>query len=366
MNQINKKFEESEIFFTWYEKKNRDLPWRKTKDPYLIWISEVILQQTRVVQGMEYYLKFVRRFPNVQSLAEAPQETVLKYWQGLGYYSRARNLHEAAKDIQSRFHGEFPRRYEDILSLKGVGEYTAAAIASFAWNQPYPVLDGNVFRVLGRLYAIRTPVDTGAGKKQYAELAHLLMNPEKAGLHNQAIMEFGALQCVPQHPNCGQCPFIDKCMGYATGNPQQFPVKQHKTKTRNRYFHYFYIIYKGYTYLHRRTGNDIWEGLFELPLIETEQAMDFAGLQETDAFKQLFDETGELSLSLVKNGIRHVLSHQVLHTTFYRAEIRKENAGLKKFLKTEKNALERYPVPQLIHKYLPEISKNIVSPDLFF
>ncbi|MDR2764055.1 MAG: A/G-specific adenine glycosylase [Tannerella sp.] len=356
MSQACEKKQESEFFLAWYEKNKRDLPWRQTKNPYLIWISEIILQQTRVVQGMEYYLRFVRQFPDVKSLAEATQETVLKYWQGLGYYSRARNLHEAAKDIQTRFHGTFPQRYEDILSLKGIGEYTAAAIASFAWNQPYPVVDGNVFRVLGRLYAIQTPIDTGEGKKQYTELARLVMNPRLAGLHNQAVMEFGALQCVPQNPDCNQCPFVNRCMGYASGNPQQFPVKLHKTKTRDRYFHYIYIIHdKVYTYLYRRTQNDIWKGLFELPMIETERTMDFAELQETEAFKKLFNATGIPVLTIEKSGIKHVLSHQILHATFYRAEIQTENATLKKYLKIEKNTLDDYPVPKLIYNYLSEI-----------
>ncbi|MDR3267914.1 MAG: A/G-specific adenine glycosylase [Tannerella sp.] len=355
MNQTNKKFGESEIFFSWYEKNKRDLPWRNTKNPYRIWISEIILQQTRVVQGMEYYLRFLQRFPDVKSLAEATQEVVLKYWQGLGYYSRARNLHEAAQDIQTRFQGIFPQQYEDILSLKGIGEYTAAAIASFAWNQPYPVVDGNVFRVLGRLYAIQTPIDSGEGKKQYTELARLIMNPEMAGLHNQAVMEFGALQCVPSNPECNQCPFINQCMGYATGNPQLFPVKQHKTKTRDRYFHYFYVIYNEYTYLYCRTKNDIWKGLFELPLIETERSVDFAELKELPAFKKLFQDTGQPVLSVDESGIKHVLSHQILHVTFYKVEIQTENAALKKYLKLPEDSLDSYPVSALIHKYLSKV-----------
>ncbi|MDR0835009.1 MAG: A/G-specific adenine glycosylase, partial [Tannerella sp.] len=205
--------QENKLFIEWYEKNKRDLPWRGINDPYRIWISEIILQQTRVVQGMEYYLRFVRRFPDVASLASAEQEEVLKYWQGLGYYSRARNLHEAAKDIQTRFRGVFPQRYEDIRSLKGIGDYTAAAIASLTWNQPYPVVDGNVYRVLGRLFAIETPMDSGEGKKQYMELAHTLMDSQQAGIYNQAVMEFGALQCVPQNPDCNQCPFVGQCAG---------------------------------------------------------------------------------------------------------------------------------------------------------
>lgn len=251
-----KGLKESAVLINWYQKNKRDLPWRNTKDPYCIWISEIILQQTRVVQGYDYYQRFIQRFPDVATLASADQGEVLKYWQGLGYYSRARNLHEAAKDILSRFGGVFPQDYGSVLSLKGIGEYTAAAIVSFVWNQPYPVIDGNVFRVLSRLFALDTPVDTGPGKKQIAELAQTLMDPMYAGIHNQAIMEFGALQCIPQNPDCENCPFVNRCLGYASGDILQFPVKSNKIKTRNRYFNYFFITNEGDTYLHRRTGKD--------------------------------------------------------------------------------------------------------------
>jgi len=255
------------ILQEWYAVNKRDLPWRHTKDPYLIWVSEIILQQTRVAQGLDYYNRFVGRFPNIRSLAEAEQVEVLKYWQGLGYYSRARNLHETAIDICRRWNGIFPERYDDILALKGIGEYTAAAIASLAWNLPYPVVDGNVYRVLGRLFTIETPIDTGKGKKEYRELATLLMPPEQAGLHNQAMMEFGALQCIPQTPDCETCPLSGSCFGYASGNPQQYPVKQNKTKIRNRYLHYFIILHGTDTFIRRRSEKDIWEGLYEFPLL---------------------------------------------------------------------------------------------------
>jgi A/G-specific adenine glycosylase len=336
----------------WYRKNKRDLPWRNIKDPYCIWISEIILQQTRVVQGYGYYQRFIQRFPDVESLSSADQEEVLKYWQGLGYYSRARNLHEAAKVVMSDFNGAFPQDYKDILSLKGIGEYTAAAIVSFVWNQPYPVVDGNVFRVLSRLFAIDTPIDTGVGKKQIFELAQSLMDPKYAGLHNQAIMEFGALQCVPQNPNCGICPFVDRCLGYASGNVLQFPVKRNKTKIRNRYFNYFFITYGGNTYLQRRSGKDIWEGLFEFPLIETDGAENFEALKTTERFKALFDMTGQPVFSIEKAGVKHALSHQVLYVTFYRVEIQVENKTLTNYLRVPISSIDNYPVSQLIHSYL--------------
>jgi A/G-specific adenine glycosylase len=348
----DKTYTESKIIREWYQKNKRDLPWRHTKDPYLIWISEIILQQTRVAQGLDYYNRFVARFPDVQSLAEAEQQEVLKYWQGLGYYSRARNLHEAAKNVMAHYHGIFPDQYKDILTLKGIGEYTAAAIASFVWNQPYPVLDGNVYRVLGRLFALATPVDTGKGKKEYRELAGLLMPPEYAGAHNQAMMEFGALQCVPQHPDCRPCPLSDHCLGYASGDQQQYPVKQHKTKTRDRYLNYFFILYGSHTYLRRRTGKDIWEGLYELPLIETAVAMDFAALQEEKMFNGLFQETGKPLVTIMAKDVKHVLSHQILHATFYRVEIQQENTALENCLKIALSALHEYPFPKLISAFL--------------
>lgn len=343
---------ESEIFIEWYNLNKRDLPWRKTKDPYCIWISEIILQQTRVVQGYDYYQRFVKRFPGILQLALAKQEEVLKYWQGLGYYSRARNLHEAAKDIVDRFKGVFPDKYEDILSLKGIGEYTAAAIASFVWDQPYPVVDGNVYRVLSRLFAIETPIDTGAGKKQFAELAYLLMDPKRAGLYNQAIMEFGALQCVPQQPDCAACPFVGRCLGYASGNVQRFPVKQNKTKTRSRYFNYFHIVCGENTFLQRRKGKDIWEGLFEFPLIETDRAMTFEELQSTTAFQDLFETMDNPVFSIERSGVKHVLSHQVLYVTFYKLVIQSENDALKQFLRIPESVIDDYPVSRLVQAYL--------------
>lgn len=349
----------SRIVVEWYKENKRDLPWRHSTDPYVIWISEIILQQTRVVQGMDYFLRFRRRFPDVVSLAAASEDEVLKYWQGLGYYSRARNLHAAAREIVNRYGGVFPSAYKDVLALKGIGEYTAAAIVSFAWNQPYPVVDGNVFRFLSRLFSLDTPIDSGKGKKQFAELAGLLMNPAEAGLHNQAVMEFGALQCVPQNPDCTVCPLQNKCMAYAAGKADAYPVKQNKTKTRTRYFHYLYIICKGYTWLRRREGKDIWAGLYEFPLIETEGPMDFADLQQTAAFRNLLGEAGPLQISTELTGVKHVLSHQVLYASFYKVEIECGTPALPAYLSVPVEEIDNYAVPRLIHIYLEKLGGNL-------
>lgn len=339
----------------WYHNHKRDLPWRHTDDPYIIWISEIILQQTRVAQGTDYFLRFIKRFPDVPSLAGADEDEILKYWQGLGYYSRARNLHAAAKDIMARFNGRFPSSHAEILSLKGVGEYTAAAIASFSQNQPYAVVDGNVFRVLSRLFAIDTPINKGDGKKVFTELANKLMNKEKARLHNQAIMEFGALYCVPKNPDCLHCPLIYKCMAFEKREVQKYPVKIGKTKVRNRYFHYFHILYRNTTWLSRREGKDIWAGLYEFPLIETEKPMDFAELKQTGAFQKLFEGIDELSVSIEVPKEKHVLSHQILYATFYRITIGNTNENIESYTAVPVGEIEKYAVPRLIHVYLEKI-----------
>lgn len=359
MSQSENELVISRALVGWYGKYKRDLPWRETKDPYIIWISEIILQQTRVAQGLEYFLRFTGRFPDVASLASADEDEVLKYWQGLGYYSRARNLHAAAKCIIDKFGGVFPDTYQDVLSLKGVGEYTAAAIVSFVWNQPYPVVDGNVYRVLSRLFAIDTPIDTTQGKKRFAELAGLILDPTNAGTHNQAIMELGALQCLPQNPDCEACPLSHTCMAYAQKGVQSYPVKQNKTKTRDRYFHYLHIVYKGQTWLNRRSGKDIWTGLYEFPLIETEHALDFAGLRETEAFQGLLGEAGRLDITLGMSNVKHTLSHQILYASFYEVRIEKVPDILGRYLSLPCAELERYAVPRLIHIYMEKLNGNL-------
>lgn len=251
----------------WYAENKRDLPWRNTTDPYLIWISEIILQQTRVAQGYEYFLRFIKRFPDVASLAAASEDEVMKYWQGLGYYSRARNLHAAAKSMK----GTFPKNYAEVRALKGVGDYTAAAICSFAYDMPYAVVDGNVYRVLSRYFGIDIPIDSTEGKKTFTALAREMLDKSRPADYNQAIMDFGAVQCMPQSPNCLFCPLSGSCRALLEGKVQQLPVKQHRTKTTNRYFNYIYVRMGAHTLIHKRTENDIWKNLFELPLIETEK-----------------------------------------------------------------------------------------------
>lgn len=341
----------SKSLVNWYKEHRRDLPWRRSSDPYIIWISEIILQQTRVAQGLDYFNRFVARFPDVRALAVASEDEVLRYWQGLGYYSRARNLLEAARTICRDFDGIFPRTYNEVRSLKGIGDYTAAAIVSFAYDLPYPVLDGNVYRVLARLFALSTPIDSAQGKKEFAELAALLLDKEHPGLHNQAIMELGALQCVPRQPDCSLCPLMDKCMAYAAGEVSAYPVKQQKLKTRPRYFHYLHIVCGNDTYIQRREGKDIWQGLYQLLLIETDTPADFAELQQSDAFRRLLSDCGRMEISVVLRDIKHVLSHQTLYASFYYIKVEREGKTLNEYLRIPLSSLENYAFPRLILRY---------------
>lgn len=358
---MDKDIEISKMLMNWYNDNKRELPWRQTTDPYKIWISEIILQQTRVAQGLDYYIRFINRFPTIELLAEAKEEEVLKYWQGLGYYSRARNLHATAQTIVAQFGGVFPSSYENILSLRGIGEYTAAAIVSFAWNMPYPVVDGNVFRVLSRLFGLDIPIDSSKGKKEFSKLAYVIMDEENALLHNQAIMDFGALVCTPQTPSCQNCPFTNKCIALAADDIQRYPVKQHKTKSRDRFFHYFHIERDDFTYLYRRNDKDIWKGLFEFPLIETDGAVDFSELMETSDFKELFLTKDRLGISLVLDKKKHVLSHQVIYATFYRVKISDYYPSLDCFIQIKSDDLQHYAIPRLIHIYLEKLDENFAN-----
>ncbi len=351
----------SRIILEWYNQNKRDLPWRQTKDPYRIWISEIILQQTRVAQGYDYYIKFVKAFSDIVQLADSDEDTVLKLWQGLGYYSRARNLHTAAKQVRDTFGGTFPNKYTDILSLKGVGEYTAAAIGSFAFELPHAVVDGNVFRVLSRLFAIDTPIDTSAGKKIFTELANELLDKNQPGEYNQAIMDFGALQCVPASPNCNVCPLSDKCLALAQGEVSKYPVKQGKTKVKERYFNYLDIHCGTNTYIHKRIDNDIWKNLYELPLIETDNDLDIEELQQTEAFSTILHNAGTISIHPMSISLKHVLSHRIIYARFYRIEITDDTNLKNEFIKTESSLLGNYAISRLVDKYLEQQAK----PDLF-
>jgi A/G-specific adenine glycosylase len=348
----------SDIVARWYSLNKRDLPWRDTKDPYRVWISEIILQQTRVAQGYEYYLRFIKTFPNVSALAAASEGEVLKLWQGLGYYSRARNLHEAAKTIINEHNGIFPSDYSLIRKLKGVGEYTAAAIASFAFDLPYAALDGNVYRVLSRLFAIDTPIDSTEGKKLFSQLAGQLLNPARPALHNQAMMEFGALQCVPVSPNCAECPLAEKCVAYANGNVRQYPVKQGKTLVKERFFNYLDIRQGNSLYLHKREGNDVWKNLYELPLIETGRRVTFEELQAEPAFAELFRGVKEMSVKPLSLSLKHVLSHRIIYAGFYQITIDESSSINNRYIKVKPGELEGYAVSRLVEKYLEGEGRN--------
>jgi A/G-specific adenine glycosylase len=347
----------SEILFKWYELNKRDLPWRDITDPYKIWISEIILQQTRVNQGLNYYLRFINRFPTVEILANASEDEVLKYWQGLGYYSRARNLHKAAQQIRSDFQGVFPSDFIKILQLSGIGEYTAAAIASFAYNQFHAVVDGNVYRVISRLFAVDTPIDSGIGKKEFAFLAEQLLPESNPGIYNQAIMEFGALQCVPVSPDCGVCPLQPYCKAYALNLVDVLPIKKSKTKVKNRYFNYLCVDFEDKTFLQKREAKDIWQNLYEFPLIESEKLLSTEELIKNENFCQLFKGIPDVEFIQKTNPIKHVLSHQVLFAQFFRIRITEINELFNKLTLATWQDIDQFAVSRLMELYLEKLKK---------
>lgn len=341
----------------WYARNHRVLPWRGITDAYRIWISEIILQQTRVVQGYAYYNRFVSRFPDVRALAAADDDEVMKLWQGLGYYSRARNLLAAARQVVNRFGGEFPTTYEAIRSLPGIGDYTAAAIASFAYGLPHAVVDGNVYRALSRIYGIDTPIDTTEGKKLFAALADELLDRKDPGGYNQALMEFGALYCVPRSPQCGGCIFADRCMALATGRVEELPVKQGRTVVKPRYFNYFYVRHGGYTWVRRREGRDIWRNLYELPLIETTEEASLDVLQQSEEWARLFAGAGRVSVSAQVYACKHVLSHRVIHARFYVVET-EQLPPMEGYVRIAVGELGDYAVSRLTEGFLEKMSAN--------
>ena len=332
----------------WYQEYKRELPWRESADPYVIWISEIILQQTRVVQGYDYFMRFMKRFPDVATLAQADEDEVMKYWQGLGYYSRARNLHAAAKSMN----GVFPKTYPEVRALKGVGDYTAAAICSFAYNMPYAVVDGNVYRVLSRYLGIDTPIDSTEGKKLFAAVADELLDKKNPALYNQAIMDFGAIQCSPQSPNCMFCPLASGCSALAGGMVTQLPVKQHKTKTTNRYFNYIYVRMGAYTLINKRTGNDIWRNLFEFPLIETPEAVSEEEFPALPELRAMFAEGETPIVRLVCRDVKHVLSHRVIYANFYMVDLPENSQSFTSYQKITAEELEQYAVSRLVHAFI--------------
>lgn len=344
----------SNILIKWYLQNKRDLPWRKTTSPYLIWLSEIMLQQTRVAQGTPYFFSFSEEFPTVFDLANADEEQVLKLWQGLGYYSRARNLHKTAQYVANELDGIFPPSYNELLKLKGVGEYTAAAIASFSYNEAVPVVDGNVFRVLSRYFDIESDIMLPATKKEFTALAHQLMPKDNPAIFNQAIMEFGALQCVPKSPDCSVCVFNDSCLALQKKKVDVLPVKLKKTKVTNRFFNYLILEDPlGDTLIQKRTAKGIWHNLYEFPLLETTEIVDFDYVSkavQNDIFSKYTIAGIE---DLTHATVIHKLSHQHLHIQFWKVKIaEKIENGL-----TISN-LKTFPFPIVIYNFIEKQEIN--------
>jgi len=350
---VHNKNQVSALLVQWYHEHKRDLPWRDTQDPYKIWISEIILQQTRVNQGLDYYNRFVDRFPDVKTLAEALEDDVLKHWQGLGYYSRARNLHKAAQQIVTLHEGIFPTDYKDIIALSGIGVYTAAAICSFAYNLPFAVVDGNVYRVLSRIFGIDTPIDSTSGNKIFQETAQDILNINYPAIHNQAIMEFGALQCVPSSPNCELCPLKNICISFASDLTGILPIKSKKVKTRKRYFNYLFIKNNNNTYLQKRTGEDVWKNLYEFPLIEDVRLLEVNELFCHENFRKLTAGIlSDITIRPLSQPVKHILTHQQIFAQFFMVEIAESNDTIRSFEETEITGIEKYPVSRLMELFI--------------
>jgi A/G-specific adenine glycosylase len=331
----------SKKIISWYQENKRELPWRSTKDPYKVWLSEIILQQTRVSQGLPYYNRFVEKYPTVQHLANAPEQEVLRLWQGLGYYSRARNLHKCAKHVMADYAGSFPNLFEGLKKLPGIGDYTAAAIASFSFKEVVPVVDGNVYRVLARVFGIDTSINSPKAKKEFFELAQRLISTEQPDIFNQAVMEFGALHCTPQNPGCDECPFSKQCVAKTRNLQKQLPVKEKKIKVRKRYFYYRVYQQDKKLALNMREGKDIWHGLYDFDLVESEKPLTKVGLEKKSG-KKKFEISEEY---------KHVLSHQVIYARFILLSTKPKNKDLQFFTLKKIGEL---PKPVLISKFLKD------------
>lgn len=336
----------------WYKINKRDLPWRETRNPYFIWLSEIILQQTRVNQGLPYYIKFTETFPDIQALAKASEQDVLRLWQGLGYYSRARNLHASARSLVENNNGKLPENYSGLLKVKGIGPYTAAAIASFAYKERMPVVDGNVFRVLSRVFGIETDISSAEGKKQFYDLAWSLIPEKNHDSFNQAIMEFGALQCVPLNPDCENCPLSGLCFAKKNNLQSSLPVKIKSIKKKTRHLNYLLIRYKNKILFKERKSSDIWKGLFDFPCIEEKK------LKSADEIKKMFNQK-KILFDQSSEAYKHILTHQTIHAVFHCIEVKdlnyfnflSERYNCKEFSKKQVQIL---PKPVLINKFLTE------------
>jgi len=342
------------ILINWYLQNKRDLPWRNTTNSYQIWLSEIMLQQTRVAQGMPYFFSFTKSFPTVFDLANADEEQVLKLWQGLGYYSRARNLHKTAQYVANELNGIFPETFKELLKLKGVGEYTAAAIASFSYNEAVPVVDGNVFRVLSRYFGIESDIALPATKKEFTELAFELMPKDNPAIFNQAIMEFGALQCVPKSPDCSICVFNESCVALQKRKVEVLPVKSKKVKVTNRFFNYLILEDAvGNTLIRKRASKGIWHNLYEFPLLETADIVDFDFVSAA-VKNEIFSSYTIISIEECNNAtVIHKLSHQHLHIQFWKIKIKDviENG-------VDAYNLKTFPFPIVIYNFIEKQEIN--------
>ena len=350
--------ENKEDFFVkgllaWAQKAERPLPWKYIKNPYHIWLSEILLQQTRAEQGLPYYEKFVARFPTVEDLANASEDEVLKHWQGLGYYARARNLHKAAQHITYNLQGIFPNTYEDILALSGVGEYTAAAIASFAFNLPYAVVDGNVYRVLSRFFGIHSAIDSSQGKKEFAQLAEKILDKENAGYYNQAIMDFGATHCMPRQPLCNTCPLQKQCYAYQNKQIAELPFKEKKIQKKKRIFYYFVYKYDNNCIIKRRGSGDVWEGLYDFPLIEK------TDLESENNIIDFAPFSAQGNIQIV-GPYKQVLTHLEIAAFFIEIQLENpleqlDNPYIQVTIEDLKN---HYALPKIITQYLSKQQKQ--------
>ena len=330
------------VLIKWYNLNKRNLPWRNTVDPYKIWISEIILQQTRVEQGLPYYNKFILNFPNIIKLSQAKEDKVLKLWQGLGYYSRARNLHFTSKYITEKLNGEFPKNYDGLIKLKGVGKYTASAISSFAYNEKKAVLDGNVFRVLSRYFGVFDPIDSTLGLKLFEEISFKNLPIKNIATYNQSIMEFGALQCKPASPNCKLCPLNFNCWAFLNNKISSLPVKNKKIIKKERFFNFIVLANEKFVFIEKRIKNDIWKNLYQFPLFED------SNLNFTPP-EQLIKK----SVLLKKTEIKHILTHQKLNVVFWHYNVNKLEKN-KKYKTIEIKKIDQYPVPKIVENYIAE------------
>ena len=343
-----------DVIYNWFKENKRDLPWRQTAEPYYIWLSEIILQQTRIVQGTKYYLRFIERFPTVKDLAEATEDEVLKEWQGLGYYSRARNLHFTAKYIHNELSGLFPCSYEEIFRLKGVGPYTAAAIASIAFDLPYPALDGNIYRVLSRYFGISSPIDSEKGRKEIEQIAIELMPEKNAGFHNQALMEFGALQCVPKSPDCKKCVLNESCFARQNKMVDKLPVKIKKIKQQIRYFYYYLIECGEIIILQKREGKDIWRNLYQFPLYESDKPLNENKILNVENIPSL--EKCVVNIKMLTAVKKHILSHQVIFARLIFVEIENDDCLDNGFIRANKKDISKFAVPRLIEEFIKDLN----------